>query len=39
MFQFFNFVSPKQEACVCHMQQYFVKYNSKNNTGMQSVIV
>ena len=43
MFLSFIFVLPKQEACACHMQQDFkqqdyVKYNSKNNTGVQSVI-
>ena len=38
MFQSFNFVPPKQEACTCHMQQNSVKSNGKNNTGVQSVI-
>ena len=38
VFQYFNFVSSKQEACAYHVQQNFVKYNSKNNTGVQSVI-
>ena len=38
MFQSFNFIPPKQEVCTCHMQQDFVKYNSKNNTWVQSVI-
>ena len=39
VFQSFNFVSPKQEACVWHIQQNSVKHNIKNNTGVQSVIV
>ena len=38
MFLSFIFVLPKQEACACHMQQDYVKYNNKNNTGVQSVI-
>ena len=37
MFQSFNFVPPKQEACDCHMHQDSIKYNSKNNTEVQSV--
>ena len=34
----FHFILPKQEACACHMQQDSVKYNSKNSTGVQSLI-
>ena len=37
-FQSFNFVSPKQEAFACHIQHNSVKYNNKNNTGVQSII-
>ena len=36
LFQFFNFVPPKQEACACHMQQDSIKYNSKNNIGCKA---
>ena len=38
-FQSFNFVSPKQKAFASHIQHNYVKYNNKNNTGVQKSII